>query len=199
MEICLHVVLRQRAEQRLSEFDVLGHFVLEERMNVAKVSDLEPTRLFISTLNEPAPHARLIVQHDQLWQVFFLQRRQLLVTRIDQLDSFVSLALYLIEVDEGPQALSFRDKFEDCLYMMVHRLFVLCRDILLAEEQIVLHVLSVISYWLDDLFGDQNTLGSYVVHDLLVTPLTFLIFSSFLCVPDRQKEAQSKRHHRGRS
>ena len=66
MEICLHVVLRQRAEQRLSEFDVLGHFVLEERMNVAKVSDLEPTRLFISTLNEPAPHARLIVQHDQL-------------------------------------------------------------------------------------------------------------------------------------
>ena len=54
--------------------------------------------------------------------------------------------MYLIEVDEGPQALSLRDKFQDCLYMVVHRWFVLCSNILLAEEQIVLHVLSVISY-----------------------------------------------------
>ena len=115
-------------------------------MNVAKVSDLEPARLLIPTLHEPAPHARLIVKHDQLGQVFFLRRRQLLVTRVDQLDGFVCLAMYLIEVDEGPQALSFRDKFQDCLYMVVYRRFVLCSNILLAEEQIVLHVLSVISY-----------------------------------------------------
>ena len=66
MEISLHVVLRQRSEQGLCKFDVLGHFILEERMNVAKVSDLEPARLPIPTLHEPAPHARLIVQHDQL-------------------------------------------------------------------------------------------------------------------------------------
>ena len=67
MEIRLHVVLRQCAEQSLGEFDVLAHFVLEESVNVAKVSDLESAGLIVvATLHESTPNARLIIDHDQL-------------------------------------------------------------------------------------------------------------------------------------